>query len=125
MFSGEKDEENALAIQDKNDKDRNNSDLQRKRRTESTAAYSFWSSSISSFFWHPVVGLAILNCNNNTKTNNQTHRELHNEQSKKRDLTNASACLGKYLHLGSKTRRAPRSKRGRRAQAAFSKRLRR
>jgi len=24
--------------------------------------YNFWSSSISSFFWHPVVGFAMLNC---------------------------------------------------------------
>lgn len=32
-----------------------------KSRRKKTSAYSFWSSSISSFFWHPVVGLAMLN----------------------------------------------------------------
>lgn len=34
----------------------------------SILSYSFWSSSISSFFWHPVVGFAMLNCKIHYKT---------------------------------------------------------
>ena len=33
-----------------------------REREREIGTNSFWSSSISSFFWHPVVGFAMLNC---------------------------------------------------------------
>ena len=41
--------------------------MRERERERERGTNSFWSSSISSFFWHPVVGFAMLNCK--TKTN--------------------------------------------------------
>jgi hypothetical protein len=43
--------------------------------------YNFWSSSISSFFWHPVVGFAMLNCpyKKKKKTKNNENNKSENK----------------------------------------------
>jgi hypothetical protein len=53
--------------------------------------YNFWSSSISSFFWHPVVGFAMLNCpyKKNMKTTSQkTNKGFSKERKTVQEIKN-------------------------------------
>ena len=54
----------------------------KKERKKEWSDYSFWSSSISSFFWHPVVGLAMLNCRTKRRKAKLSNEEYTSDKQK-------------------------------------------
>lgn len=71
-----------------------------KDRNKMDKSYNFISSSISSFFWHPVVGLAMLNCSTKVSTFVNMNSMIKGDKSIK-ILINARVYVGSDLHLQS------------------------